>query len=120
MAMTPKLNETDKAALLGVFRSLKVFKLLSDRMPLQYVLSFMAVAVDEGKSVIDYARALDVNNTTMSRHLLDIGPFNRNHEEGYNLIEYRVDPNERRRHQYYLTPKGKHFVQMILREVYER
>jgi len=116
--MKPKLETEDREALQRVFRSLKVFKLLNDRMPLQYVLSFMAVAIDEGKSVSEYAKVLGVNNTTMSRHLLDIGPFNRNHEEGYGLIDYRADPLERRRHQYFLTSKGKQYVDMILTEVY--
>lgn len=116
--MKPKMEDEDRKALQRVLRSLKVFKVLNERMPMNYVLSFMVVAVDEGKSVTEYAQMLGVNNTTMSRHLLDIGPFNRNHEEGYGLIEYRPDPLERRRHQYYLTHKGKQFVEMILSEVY--
>jgi len=98
---------------------MKVFKLLNDRIPLQYVLSFLAVAADEGHSVTYYARKVGINQTTMSRHLLDVGPSNRNHGEGYGLIDYRIDPLERRKHQYFLTVKGKHFPEMIIKEAYK-
>lgn len=114
----PKVNEVEQQRLRKFFAALKVFKLLDDRMPLQYVLSFLLVANEEGQSVTYYAEKLGVNQTTMSRHLLDIGPADRNHEEGYGLIDYRADPLERRRHQYFLTPKGKQFLEMVLKEAY--
>lgn len=114
----PKLEEEGRIQVTRLFRSMKVFKLLNDRMPLQYVLSFLAVATDEGNSVTYYAEKLGINQTTMSRHLLDIGPSNRNHTEGYGLIDFRVDPLERRKHQYFLTPKGAQFIEMVLKEAY--
>lgn len=100
-----------------LLRSLNVFKLLNERMPLQYVTSFLAVATDEGQSVTEYARKLGVNVTTMSRHLLDIGERNRNMEPGYGLVTYRADPLELRKHQYFLTPKGKQLIHTIMREI---
>jgi DNA-binding MarR family transcriptional regulator len=116
----PKLNLDDEGRVQvnRLFRSMRTFKLLNDRMPLQYVLAFLAVATEEGESVTYYAQKLGTNQTTMSRHLLDIGPSNRNHGEGYGLIDYRSDPLERRKHQYFLTPKGRQFVETILKEAY--
>lgn len=101
----------------SAIRALSTFKLLNDTMPLQYVLSFLAVAQDEGLGVTDYAKKIGVNVTTMSRHLLDIGARNRKMEPGFGLITYRADPLELRKHQYYLTPKGKQLLHTFLREL---
>ena len=114
----PKLDDANREQIIRLFQSMKVFKLLNDRMPLQYVLSFLAVATNEGQSVTHYAAQLGVNQTTMSRHLLDIGPSNRRHEDGYGLIDFRVDPLERRKHQYFLTHKGQQFIEMVLKEAF--
>lgn len=111
------VEQEEKEALSRLMGSLSVFKILKETMPLQYVLTFLAVATDEGKSVREYARRLGVNNTTMSRHLLDIGPRNRQMQEGYNLISYRANPLELRKHEYYITPKGKTLIRQILKEL---
>lgn len=110
-------KEEELRALRRLINSLRTFRMLKDTMPLQYVMSFLAVAMDEGKGVKDYAAMLDVNTTTMSRHLLDIGPRNRLMQEGYGLIQYRADPLELRKHQYYLTPKGKQLLNHVLKEL---
>ncbi len=115
--MKPQIDDREREVLLRLLRSLNVFKLLNERMPLQYVTSFLAVATDEGNGVTHYAKRLGVNVTTMSRHLLDIGERNRNMEPGYGLVTYRADPLELRKHQYFLTPKGKQLIHSIMREI---
>lgn len=101
----------------AAIRALSTFKLLNETMPLQYVLSFLAVAQEEGLGVTEYAKKIGVNVTTMSRHLLDIGARNRKMQPGYGLIMYRPDPLELRKHQYFLTPKGKQLLHTFLREL---
>lgn len=115
--MKPLVTPKEAEVLKKLSGALGTFKLLNETMPLQYALSFLAVAMDEGKSVKDYAEKLGVNTTTMSRHLLDIGPRNRNMEEGYGLIQYRANPLELRRHQFFLTNKGRRLVSLILKEL---
>ena len=115
--MKPTVSDDEQAQLTKLRRCLETFKLISGRMPLQYVITLLAVAGNEGKGVSDYAQMLGVNTTTMSRHLLDIGARNRQMEEGFGLVSYRANPMELRKHEYYLTPKGKQFVQTMLREL---
>lgn len=115
--MRPTVQEGEAETLKRLMRSLGVFKLLNDTMPLQYVLTFLAVATDEGKGVKDYADKMGVNNTTMSRHLLDLGPRNRKMEEGFGLVQYRASPLELRKHEYYITPKGRQLLTHLLKEM---
>lgn len=116
--MKPLVTDKNELKAIGrLINSLKTFKLMKETMPLQYVLSFLAVASDEGKGVKDYAEMLGVNATTMSRHLLDIGPRNREMTEGYGLIQYRANPLELRKHEYFLTPKGRQLINHVLREL---
>lgn len=112
--MKPTVSEEEVKALKGLERALMAFRLLNDTMPLQYVITFLAVAMDEGKGVKDYADKLGVNSTTMSRHLLDIGPRNRQMQEGYGLVQYRPNPMELRKHEYYITPKGRQLLNHIM------
>ena len=112
--MKPTVTEEEAKVLKGLERALMAFRLLNDTMPLQYVITFLAVATDEGKGVKDYAERLGVNSTTMSRHLLDIGPRNRQMTDGYGLVQYRPNPMELRKHEYYITPKGRQLLNHIM------
>jgi DNA-binding MarR family transcriptional regulator len=75
-------------------------------MPLQYVTSFLLVAMDEGRGVNEYAERAGVSKSVMSRHLLDIGPRMRNQSTGFGLVEQRPNMHELRRHEVFLTPKA--------------
>lgn len=86
---------------------------LQRKMPLQYVRAFLLVAMYEGKSVQEYADMANVSQTTMSRHLGDIGARNRHMEPGLELVTVSMDPMDQRRHIVALTNKGK----MILRDM---
>lgn len=113
--MKPLMKDDELKSLVKLTRALTTFKIVNEKMPLQYVLSFLAVATDEGKGVLEYANKLNVSNSTMSRHLLDIGPRNRNMEPGYGLVQYRANPMELRKHEYYVTPKGRQLLTHIIR-----
>jgi len=49
-----------------------LFQTYRKDMPLQYVVTLLAVALDEGKTVMEYARMQGISPSVMSRHLLDI------------------------------------------------
>jgi DNA-binding MarR family transcriptional regulator len=111
------LDITDRGKLNILLDVLESFRLLRATMPLQYVVSLLLVATDEGRSVGEYAARLGVSPSVMSRHLLDIGVRNRHFEEGFGLVEYRPDPMNLRAHQYYLTARGRTLAQQIIRQL---
>ena len=74
----------------------------------------MLVAQEEGLSVSEYAKQAGVGQTTMTRHLLDIGLQTRKREPGLNLVMQRQDPLDLRRHQAFLTDKGRALLTRVL------
>ena len=49
--------------------ALDPFVAIRQTMPMQYIRSFLAVALDEGKGVNEYKRLLGLNQSVMPRHL---------------------------------------------------
>src|SRR5262245_49120656 len=84
-------------------------------MPLQYVKAFLLTTLHEGAGVRDLAQRAGVSQSVMSRHLLDIGGRNRHKEPGFGLVTCRQDPNELRKHEVSLTPKGVALVHQLVR-----
>jgi DNA-binding MarR family transcriptional regulator len=85
-------------------------------IPSQMMRTFIAVCENEGKSMTELAEVVGANVSTMSRHLLDLGPRNRKMEPGYGLIESRTDPMNLRVKCFFLTPKGKLALRNIERD----
>jgi DNA-binding MarR family transcriptional regulator len=106
---------TDKVELTKLLDVLELFRMIRATMPMQYVVTLMLVATDEGRNVQEYARKLGVSPSVMSRHLLDIGERNRYMEEGFGLVTYRANPRNLREHEYFLTDKGRRITQSIVR-----
>lgn len=90
---------------------------LKPTIPLQYITAFLLVAEEEGLGVVDYAKKAGVPISVMSRHLLDIGERNRKMADGYGLVTYRANPMELRKHEYYLTDKGRAVLAQLVRAV---
>jgi DNA-binding MarR family transcriptional regulator len=76
-------------------------------IPLGHADTFLMIAANEGRSVAEYAEMAKVSKSVMSRLILDIGDARREHEPGLQWVTARVDPNERRKHEVVLTPKGR-------------
>jgi DNA-binding MarR family transcriptional regulator len=83
-------------------------------MPLQYVTAFFSVATKEGQTVTEYARLLGASQSLMTRHLADLGEINRYHEAGYNPVQAKTDPLDRRNKRNELTAKGQRLIGQIL------
>jgi hypothetical protein len=99
----------DKRAIHALMRALKPFSdIRGTRMPLSYVIVFLTVALDEGKSVGGYARALGVKNRlTMSRFLQHIGRKGSRGNPGLNLVTSKPNPSVYQGTQIFLTAKGR-------------
>jgi len=111
------LDDETKNAMHDMLAALEPFRALRQTMPLQYIVSFLLVALEEGKGVNEYAERAGVGTSVMSRHLLDIGERNRHMEEGFGLVTQRPDPMELRKHQMMLTPKGRAVAHQIARHL---
>ena len=104
------------AALRKADRLLSEFRSSIDpNIPAQMLQTFMAVAMNEGKSLTEIADLVSANMSTASRHLLELGERNRRLEPGYNLVARTPDPMNLRQNAYTLTPKGKLLVKNVLK-----
>ncbi len=117
IAMTGRktLGDNERKAVKSLLGALDPFTDIRATMPLQYVRTFLLVALDEGKGVAEYAAKAGVSVSVMSRHLLDIGERNRHMEKGFGLITYRPNPTELRKHEVFLTDTGRALVHRIVR-----
>lgn len=109
--MTPKSQDRALHKARAVFTA---FQAINDTMPIQSAHSFLTVALFEGRSLREYCELSGVSQSTMSRHLLDLGARNRKKEEGYMLIEQKADPQDLRRNVYTLTTKGHKLTSQIV------
>jgi DNA-binding MarR family transcriptional regulator len=91
------------------------FRAIRQTMPMQYVVTFLLVCLEEGKGVTEYAQQAGVPQSVMSRHLLDLGDKARDGTPGFGLVTLRQDPLNLRRHQCLLTDKGRAVGYNILR-----
>lgn len=114
--MLKPLGDDNKKAMKALMGALEPFRSIRPTMPLQYVTTFLLVAIDEGKSVAEYATKAGVSTSVMSRHLLDIGERNRHLEKGFGLISYKPNPMDLRIHEVFLTDKGRALAHQIIRQ----
>lgn len=77
------------------------------------VQTFLMVAMHEGCSLTDIIKSTGWPQSTVSRHLLDLGPFLRDKSPGFGLIDRKTDPMELRKNIYTLTPKGAELVRKV-------
>lgn len=109
------LISPDKAALKRLERALRELRTaIAPNVPTQVVQAFLAVALNEGKSLTDYASMLDTNVSTASRQMLDLGERNRKGEKGYMLVDRQVDSANLRVNRYFLTSKGRLLLTSLL------
>jgi hypothetical protein len=98
--------------------ALKPLSNLRGSIPLPYVTIFLMVALDEGKSVSAYARALGIENRrVMSRYLRDIGDRARNGGPGLGLVTVEQHPTHSHTRQVLLTAKGRAVARAIFRQM---
>jgi DNA-binding MarR family transcriptional regulator len=86
-------------------------------MPIQQALCLLFIAkAKEGMSLTELSKKVGIGLTTASRYVSALGQVNRHKEEGYNLIESKEDPMERRKKIIRLTIKGEITLRNILGE----
>jgi DNA-binding MarR family transcriptional regulator len=76
-------------------------------VPLAVVEAFLLVCLYEGSSLKDLCQLSGQAQSTLSRHLLDLGDRNRRGEPGLKLVGWRHPPENLRLKEYFLTGKGR-------------
>lgn len=115
--MVREFTDQERRTGLRLMAALECFKELRHTMPLQYVLAYLLVALDEGKSVGEYAVKAGVSPSVMSRHIMDIGMRNRNMEAGFELVMTKPNLTNLREHSVWLTDKGRALYHKITRRL---
>ena len=113
MSLTPIVTD-EQRELLKLQLMLNLFNELSPTMPLQVAQTFLLVCIHEGCSLTDLLKRTGWSQSTLSRHLLDLGKRNRHKEPGLNLVDSQRDPMELRKNIYTPTPKGRKLIQELL------
>jgi DNA-binding MarR family transcriptional regulator len=86
-------------------------------MPMQHAYAFLLVTLEEGLGVQEYAERAGVTQAVMTRILFALSSRGRRREPGYGLVQQAVDLRDSRRHQTFLTVKGKALMHEIARSV---
>lgn len=115
--MAKPFDDQERNALSGLLAAIECFQEMRKTMPLQYVATFLMVALDEGKSVGEYAVKAGVSASVASRHILDIGERNRHMGKGFELVYTKPNPMNLREHTVFLTDKGRALYHKLSRRL---
>jgi hypothetical protein len=98
---------SDKRVIQTLLWALKPLANLRRSIPLPYALTFLTVALDEGKPVGTYAREMDVNSWVMTRIMQSIGDKARSGGAGLGLVTIKRTTGYPTRTEVFLTDKGR-------------
>lgn len=115
--MPKGFSDNERRAGRRLLGALEAFRELRQTMPMQYVIAFLLVAMDEGKSVGAYAIEAGVSPSVMSRHILDIGDRNRDREPGFGLVVTKPNIMNLREHTVHLSDKGRALFHKLARQL---
>lgn len=100
-------------AISAVFAAIELFRKLDPDMPIQVAATFLAIAKDEGLSLREIQERTGQAQSSASRNVTALGEVNRHGKPGLALVTSRPSPEERRRNEYTLTPKGRQVLHSI-------
>lgn len=106
-------NDAADAALPTLIRVLEEFRTLDPDLPIQYALSFLTLAQNEGLSMGELAQRLAIAQSSASRNIAALSDWHSFGKPGLGLVEAREDPRERRRKLVSLTAKGHAFLHRL-------
>src|SRR5450631_565164 len=111
---TESIAPEARATLAGILRVLGLFQNLDRNISVESIKTLLLIALNENKSVNDYARMAGVGGGPMSRRIGDFGELDRNLNPGLQLVESRPDPLDRRLTLVRLTNQGRAFVNRVV------
>lgn len=96
-----------------VTRVLEAFRTLDPDLPIQYALSLMTIAQNEGMSIGELAERLGIAQSSASRNVAALSRWHSFGKAGLDLVSAQEDPRERRRKVVALTDKGRAFLEAL-------
>ena len=96
-----------------VVHVLEAFRKLDPDLPIQYALSFMTIARNEGISIGELAERLGIAQSSASRNVAALSRWHSFGKAGLNLVQAQEDPRERRRKIVTLTDTGRAFLEEL-------
>jgi DNA-binding MarR family transcriptional regulator len=125
-----ELNSEDRGLLRRVDTMLDAFKAHGIRkrstatsslgdmhMTLGQCQAFLAVAMNEGETMVELARRTGMSHSTISRYLIILGTIVHQGSEGLGIVHAETDPNSLRCKRYTLTDKGRTLAQSLIKSV---
>jgi DNA-binding MarR family transcriptional regulator len=109
------VSEDERDAARVLMAVIECFRNENPVMTMQLGFTFLMVAHDEGLGVTEYAAKAGFPQSVMSRHIADLGEYNRRHDPGLHLVVQKVDVMDRRRTTVHLSPKGKTLMARLQR-----
>jgi len=109
-----------KRAVQALLFAVKPLVNLSGSIPFPYVLTFLTVAMEEGKPVGVYAREMNVSRFIMSRYIRCIGDRGRNGRAGLGLVTVKRTHTSSSRTAVFLTDKGRAIAAQVYRNLRHR
>lgn len=100
-------------AVATLVRVLEAFRTLDPDLPIQYALSFLTVAQNEGMSVGELAERLGIAQSSASRNIAALSRWHSLGKAGLDLVQAVEDPQERRRKVVTLTDRGRAFLDTL-------
>ena len=107
MPKSEAIAASDKRVVQALLWALKPLSNLRRSIPLPYAVTFLTVALEEGKPVGAYARELNFNRYVMSRYMQCIGDKARNGNAGLGLVTIKRTRGYPTRTEVFLTDKGR-------------
>ncbi|MBK3773651.1 MarR family winged helix-turn-helix transcriptional regulator [Azospirillum aestuarii] len=96
-----------------VVHVLEAFRKLDPDLPIQYALSFMTIARNEGISIGELAERLGIAQSSASRNVAALSRWHSFGKAGLDLVQAQEDPRERRRKIVTLTDTGRAFLEEL-------
>lgn len=86
---------------------------IDPEMPVQQLQVFLQVALRGTTTQHELGENIGLSKASMSRNVSALGPINRFHQKGHDLLISREDPQYRRQKLIELSPKGRKLVNKL-------
>ena len=116
MSTNWKPNDDELKTLERLALCFDTFRLFRSTMPISYAQAFCEIGKKPGEATVtELAKALGIDQPSMSRNLLEIGMRRRDGQDGLGLIEWTNDINDLRGKFYQPSEKGIHIIKNLTR-----
>jgi DNA-binding MarR family transcriptional regulator len=94
----------------GLQKALRLIRSEAPELPTQQLQALVEIAMDEGLTVKDVEHRTGMTNSSGSRNVRALMQHAGGGSEGYGWVESRVNHQDLRIKQLYLTPKGSQLI----------